>query len=90
MPLSLDVGLRKGKWMAREHGLPFIPVHHMEAHALMVRMMEKVGWTSRILFFLVGRFQNHSLVFTGDCRGKAHLIKSDAPRRRFLKNANFH
>jgi N6-L-threonylcarbamoyladenine synthase len=43
MPLSLDIGLSKGKKMAREHGLPFIPIHHMEAHALMVRMTEPVS-----------------------------------------------
>ncbi|XP_059488823.1 tRNA N6-adenosine threonylcarbamoyltransferase, mitochondrial [Neocloeon triangulifer] len=41
MPLSLDIGVRKGKKMAREHGLPFIPIHHMEAHALTIRMIEK-------------------------------------------------
>lgn len=43
MPLSLDIGLMKGKKMAREHGLPFIPIHHMEAHALTVRMTEPVS-----------------------------------------------
>jgi N6-L-threonylcarbamoyladenine synthase len=43
MPLSLDIGLSKGKKMAREHGLPFIPIHHMEAHALTVRMTEPVS-----------------------------------------------
>ncbi len=46
--LSLDVGLRHAKKLcqeALEHSgrrLPLIPVHHMEAHALTVRMVHKV------------------------------------------------
>ncbi|CAB3372781.1 Hypothetical predicted protein [Cloeon dipterum] len=41
LPLSLEIGLLKGKKMARDLGVPFIPIHHMEAHALTIRMLEK-------------------------------------------------
>ncbi|VDP29508.1 unnamed protein product [Echinostoma caproni] len=36
MPLSLKVGVNYAKEIARQHALPIIPVHHMEAHALMI------------------------------------------------------
>lgn len=38
LSLSLLVGLRYAKHLARTHGKPLIPVHHMEAHATMVRL----------------------------------------------------
>lgn len=41
LPLSLAVGLNFTKSMLRKHKIPFIPIHHMEAHALTVRMVEK-------------------------------------------------
>ena len=33
----LQVGARKAMSLAQQHGIPFVPVHHMEAHALTVR-----------------------------------------------------
>ena len=36
------MGVRKGRSLARQHGLPFVPVHHMEAHALTVRQARSV------------------------------------------------
>ncbi|XP_045130795.1 probable tRNA N6-adenosine threonylcarbamoyltransferase, mitochondrial isoform X3 [Portunus trituberculatus] len=41
MPMSLSVGTNYGKSLALSTGKPFIPIHHMEAHALTVRMVEK-------------------------------------------------
>lgn len=38
LSLSLLVGLRYAKHLARTHRKPLIPVHHMEAHATMVRL----------------------------------------------------
>lgn len=35
---SLQVGVLKARSFAYEHSLPIIPVHHMEAHALLPRM----------------------------------------------------
>lgn len=42
MPLSLVVGTEYGKQLALNARKPFIPIHHMEAHALTVRMVEQV------------------------------------------------
>jgi hypothetical protein len=38
LSLCLDVGVRKARALSRAAGLPLIPVHHMEAHALVARM----------------------------------------------------
>ncbi|XP_003738587.1 probable tRNA N6-adenosine threonylcarbamoyltransferase, mitochondrial [Galendromus occidentalis] len=37
MALSLGVGLEHAKKFCKENSLPLIPIHHMEAHALVVR-----------------------------------------------------
>lgn len=42
LQLSLLVGLRYAKHLARKYKKPLIPIHHMEAHALTVRMEHKV------------------------------------------------
>lgn len=42
MPLSLEVGLEYAKQLAKREGLPLIPIHHMEAHALTIRMIQEV------------------------------------------------
>jgi N6-L-threonylcarbamoyladenine synthase len=34
LQLSLLVGVRYAKHLARQHNKPIIPIHHMEAHAL--------------------------------------------------------
>lgn len=39
--LSLTIGLRYGKHLARKYKKPLIPIHHMEAHALTARMEHK-------------------------------------------------
>ncbi|XP_065560270.1 tRNA N6-adenosine threonylcarbamoyltransferase, mitochondrial-like [Artemia franciscana] len=51
LPMSLMVGLLYGTKMAKEHNKPFIPIHHMQAHALTVRMVEKVNFP--FMVFLV-------------------------------------
>lgn len=43
LQLSLLVGLRYAKHIARKYKKPLIPIHHMEAHALTVRMEHKVS-----------------------------------------------
>lgn len=40
---SLDVGTSYAKYLSLKHGVPLIPIHHMEAHALTARMIEKVN-----------------------------------------------
>ncbi|XP_023932712.1 probable tRNA N6-adenosine threonylcarbamoyltransferase, mitochondrial [Lingula anatina] len=53
MGLSLRIGLEYGKKLVRESGKPFIPIHHMEAHALTVRLIEKVDFPY-LVFLLSG------------------------------------
>ena len=36
-PSPVQVGVQKARRIAAEHGLKYIPVHHMEAHALIAR-----------------------------------------------------
>lgn len=43
LALSLAVGMEYGKKLSRLSKKPFIPIHHMEAHALTIRMVEKVN-----------------------------------------------
>jgi hypothetical protein len=38
LSLCLDVGVRKARAVARAAGKPLVPVHHMEAHALVARL----------------------------------------------------
>ncbi|CAH1117567.1 unnamed protein product [Phaedon cochleariae] len=38
LPLSLLIGMRYGKHLCRKFKKPFMPIHHMEAHALTARM----------------------------------------------------
>lgn len=37
------VGTDYAKYLSVKHGVPLIPIHHMEAHALTARMVERVG-----------------------------------------------
>ncbi|KAJ8958869.1 hypothetical protein NQ318_019636 [Aromia moschata] len=41
LPLSLLIGTKYGKHLCRIHKKPFMPIHHMEAHALTARMHDK-------------------------------------------------
>lgn len=42
LPMSLLIGTYFGKYLSKIGNKPFIPIHHMEAHALTARMVEKV------------------------------------------------
>uniref|UniRef100_A0A182WK23 N(6)-L-threonylcarbamoyladenine synthase n=1 Tax=Anopheles minimus TaxID=112268 RepID=A0A182WK23_9DIPT len=44
LPLSLIVGLRYAKHIARTYDKPLIPIHHMQAHALMARMNSSIPY----------------------------------------------
>ncbi|KAL3700432.1 hypothetical protein R1sor_018454 [Riccia sorocarpa] len=41
LSLCLHIGVRKARIIAKNHRLPLIGVHHMEAHALVARLTEK-------------------------------------------------
>lgn len=42
LPLSLLVGMNYAKELSRKSLKPLIPIHHMEAHALTARFVDKV------------------------------------------------
>lgn len=56
--LSLGIGLEFSQKFVRLHNKPFIPIHHMEAHALTVRMLQPVAFPFLVLLISGG----HSLL----------------------------
>lgn len=54
LALSLGVGLDFSRRLVRRHRLPFIPVHHMEAHALTVRMTQSLDFPFLVLLISGG------------------------------------
>ncbi|KAF7390044.1 hypothetical protein HZH68_011901 [Vespula germanica] len=54
LPLSLQIGEKFGKYIALLGKKPFIPIHHMQAHALTVRMIEKVDFPYLVLLISGG------------------------------------
>ncbi|KAK2586885.1 hypothetical protein KPH14_009822 [Odynerus spinipes] len=54
LPLSLEIGKRFGKYLAVRGNKPFIPIHHMQAHALTVRITEKVDFPYLVLLISGG------------------------------------
>ncbi|KAG7501764.1 putative tRNA N6-adenosine threonylcarbamoyltransferase, mitochondrial [Solea senegalensis] len=58
LALSLGIGLEFSQRFVRHHNKPFIPIHHMEAHALTVRMLQPVEFPFLVLLVSGG----HSLL----------------------------
>ncbi|XP_042620107.1 probable tRNA N6-adenosine threonylcarbamoyltransferase, mitochondrial [Cyprinus carpio] len=58
LALSLGIGLDFSRKFVRLHEKPFIPIHHMEAHALTVRMLHPVDFPFLVLLVSGG----HSLL----------------------------
>ncbi|KAG7214191.1 hypothetical protein KM043_001537 [Ampulex compressa] len=58
LSLSLMVGTNFGKYLAKIGNKPLIPIHHMEAHALTIRMIEKVDFPYLVLLLSGG----HSMI----------------------------
>lgn len=58
LPLSLSVGLEFSQMFVRQHNKLFIPIHHMEAHALTVRMLWPISFPFLVLLVSGG----HSLL----------------------------
>ncbi|XP_026464763.1 probable tRNA N6-adenosine threonylcarbamoyltransferase, mitochondrial [Ctenocephalides felis] len=88
LPLSLMVGVRFAKHLARQHRKPIIPVHHMEAHALTVRLgnREKIQFPFLVLLISGG----HSLLAVFQDIDKILLLGDsydDAPGEAFDKTA---
>uniref|UniRef100_A0A182QZQ6 N(6)-L-threonylcarbamoyladenine synthase n=1 Tax=Anopheles farauti TaxID=69004 RepID=A0A182QZQ6_9DIPT len=78
LPLSLIVGLRYAKHIARTYDKPLIPVHHMQAHALMARMSSTIPFPFLCLLVSGG----HSLLVFVESTAKFRLLGEtldDAP-----------
>lgn len=58
LKMSLTIGVRYARHLARKYQKPLIPIHHMQAHALTVRMTEKVDFPFLCLLISGG----HSLL----------------------------
>eukprot|EP00746_Dinoflagellata_sp_MGD_P039249 gnl/MRDRNA2_/MRDRNA2_194646_c0_seq1.p1 gnl/MRDRNA2_/MRDRNA2_194646_c0~~gnl/MRDRNA2_/MRDRNA2_194646_c0_seq1.p1 ORF type:complete len:768 (+),score=144.26 gnl/MRDRNA2_/MRDRNA2_194646_c0_seq1:158-2461(+) len=43
LSLCLSVGVKKALQIAAQHRLPFIPIHHMEAHAMVAKLPKLTG-----------------------------------------------
>ncbi|CAO1408609.1 unnamed protein product, partial [Diamesa serratosioi] len=86
LTMSLLIGLRYAKHLARKHNKPIIPIHHMEAHALTARMNNDIKFPFLCLLVSGG----HSLLaFVKDVR-TFHLLGEtldDAPGEAFDKIA---
>ncbi|XP_031769334.1 tRNA N6-adenosine threonylcarbamoyltransferase, mitochondrial-like [Galleria mellonella] len=54
LPLSLAIGMKYAKHLARRHNKPIIPVHHMEAHALVARMQYNIRFPFLVLLISGG------------------------------------
>lgn len=86
LPLSLLVGLRYAKYLARKYQKPIIPIHHMEAHALMARMTNKVTFPFLCILISGG----HSLLALVKNTRQFYLLGEtldDAPGEAFDKIA---
>lgn len=84
LPLSLLVGMNYGKHLSCKSGKPLIPIHHMEAHALTIRMVQKVDFPFLVLLISGG----HCLLAVAQAVDKFLLLGQsldDAPGEAFDK-----
>ncbi|CAG9785115.1 unnamed protein product [Diatraea saccharalis] len=54
LPLSLAVGMKYAKHLSRRYSKPMIPIHHMEAHALIARMQHDIKFPFLVLLISGG------------------------------------
>ncbi|XP_034186912.1 threonyl-carbamoyl synthesis 4 [Osmia lignaria lignaria] len=83
---SLGIGTKFGKYLAKIGNKPFIPIHHMEAHALTARIQEKVDFPYLVLLISGG----HCLLGIVESTNKFYLLgttKDNAPGEVFDKIA---
>ncbi|XP_974817.2 tRNA N6-adenosine threonylcarbamoyltransferase, mitochondrial [Tribolium castaneum] len=87
LPLSLTIGMKYGKYLCRLYNKPFIPIHHMEAHALTARMHDKTVEFPFLVLLISG---GHCLLAVAQDVGRFFLLGStrdDAPGEAFDKVA---
>lgn len=54
LALSLAIGMKYAKHLSRRHNKPIIPIHHMEAHALVARMHNDITFPFLVLLISGG------------------------------------
>ncbi|XP_047020395.1 probable tRNA N6-adenosine threonylcarbamoyltransferase, mitochondrial [Helicoverpa zea] len=54
LPLSLAVGMKYAKHLGRRYNKPIIPIHHMQAHALVARMHHDISFPFLVLLISGG------------------------------------
>ncbi|XP_023023838.1 threonyl-carbamoyl synthesis 4 [Leptinotarsa decemlineata] len=87
LPLSLLIGMKYGKHLCRKYKKPFIPIHHMEAHALTARLYDKTIEFPFLVLLISG---GHCLVAIAQKLDKFLLLGEsvdDAPGEAFDKMA---
>lgn len=72
LPMSLAIGTNFGKYLAKTGNKPFIPIHHMEAHALTARMTDEVDFPYLVLLVSGG----HCLLAIVESVDKFYLLGS--------------
>ncbi|KAM8719740.1 hypothetical protein ACLKA7_005893 [Drosophila subpalustris] len=88
LPLSLLIGLRYARHLARRYHKPLLPVHHMEAHALQARMEHRESIAFPYLCLLISGGHSQLAVVHGP--GQLQLLGEtldDAPGEAFDKIA---
>lgn len=70
--LDSQVGVRKARQLAAVHGLKYVPVHHMEAHALVARASMPVAFPFLCLLVSGG----HNLLLIAHGVGRYSLLGS--------------
>ncbi|CAL7952483.1 unnamed protein product [Xylocopa violacea] len=70
LPMSLEVGTKFGKYLAKIGQKPFIPIHHMEAHALTARIKGEVEFPYLVLLVSGG----HCLLAIVESVNKFYLL----------------
>ncbi|CAG9838681.1 unnamed protein product [Diabrotica balteata] len=87
LPLSLLIGTKYGKHLCRKYNKPFMPIHHMEAHALTARMHDKSIEFPFLVLLISG---GHCLLVVAESVDKFLLLGEtidDAPGETFDKMA---
>eukprot|EP00884_Botryococcus_braunii_P015660 jgi/Botrbrau1/2778/Bobra.0164s0055.1 len=72
LSLCLKVGVAKAKELCQRHGLPYVGVHHMEAHALVARLEADVAFPFVCLLISGG----HNMLVTVHGVGQYTLLGS--------------
>lgn len=55
--MSLLVGMNYAKMLSKTYKKPFLPIHHMEAHALTVRLINRVRINYRLCEIMLKYFR---------------------------------